>query len=78
MEFHIATHNSTAGKVYGNVKIHSENNPGRVITSGRNTSDKNLSVFVKDALFDVEDALPSQIKETHYMLVIFDNINNFN
>ena len=37
-----------------------------------------MQIFATDALFEVADDLPSQIKETHHRLDIFGNINNFN
>ena len=47
------TSSSTAGKMYGNVKTHQEDNPVRVITSGCNTAVENLSIFVENVLFEL-------------------------
>ena len=49
----ITPSSSTAGKMYGNVKTHQENNPVRVITSGCNTAVENLSIFVENVLFEL-------------------------
>ena len=40
----ITSFSSTAGKMYGNVKTHKENNPVRVITSGCNTAVENRGI----------------------------------
>ena len=69
---------STAGKTYGNVKTHKENNPVRLITSGCNTAVENLSIFVENVLFELVSELPSRIKDTCHMLEIIDDMNNFN
>ena len=69
---------STAGKMYGNVKIHKENNPVKVITSGCNTAGENLSIFVENVLFELASELPSRIKDTCHMLEIIDDMNNSN
>ena len=69
---------SNAGKLYGNVKTHKENNPVRVITSGCNTAVENLSIFVENVLFELASELPSQIKDTCHMLEIIDDMNSSN
>ena len=74
----IAPSNSTAGKMYGNVKTHKENNPVRVITSGCNTAVENLSIFVENVLFELASELPSRIKHTCHMLEVIDEMNNSN
>ena len=74
----ITPFSSTAGKMYGNVKTHKENNPVRVITSGCNTAVENLSIFVENVLFELASKLPSRIKDTCHMLEIIDDMNNSN
>ena len=69
---------STAGKMYGHVKTHEENNPVRVIISGCNTAAENLPIFVENDLFELASELPSRIKSNCHMLEIIDNINNSN
>ena len=64
--------------MYGNVKIHKENNPVRVITSGCNTAVENLSIFVEIVLLELASKLPSRIKDTCHMLEIIDDMNNSN
>ena len=78
MEIFYHPFSSNAGKVYGNVKTHKENKPVRVITSGCNTSMKNLSIFVENVLFELASELPSQIKDTCHMLEIIHDMNNSN
>ena len=74
----IAPSNSPAGKMYGNVKTHKENNPVRVITSGCNTAVENLSIFVENVLFELASELPSRVKDTCHILEIIDDMNNCN
>ena len=61
---------STAGKIYGNVKTHKENNPERIITSGFNTAVENLFIFVESVLFELASDLLPRIKDTCHMLEI--------
>lgn len=56
------------GNMYGNIKIHKENNYVRVIKSASNMLLGNLTILVKNALFEVGSHLPSQIKYTCNML----------
>ena len=72
----ITLFSSTAGKMYGNVKTHKENNPVRVITSGCNTAVENLPIFVENVLVELASKLPSRIKDTCHMLEIIDDMNN--
>ena len=72
----ITPFSSTAGKMYGNVKTHKENNPVRVITNGCNTAIENLPIFVENVLFELASKLPSQIIDTCHMLEINDDMNN--
>ena len=74
----IAPSNSPAGKMYGNVKTHKENNPVRVITRGCNTAVENVSIFVENVLFELASELPSRIKHTCHMLEVIDEMNNSN
>ena len=48
--------------MYGNVEAHIENKPVRVITSGYNTTEENISNFVKNDLFGLASELPSELK----------------
>ena len=77
-KYFITPFSSTAGKMYGNVKTHKENNPVRVITSGCNTAVENLSIFVENVLFELASELPSRVKDTCHMLEIIDDMNNCN
>ena len=72
----ITSFSSTAGKMYGNVKTHKENNPVRVITSGLNTAMENLPIFVENVLLELASKLPSRIMDTCHMLDIIDDMNN--
>ena len=36
--------------MYGMIKIHKENNPGRIIMTGSGAAVKNLSIFLKKGL----------------------------
>ena len=62
MEIFCYPYSSTAGKMYGNVEAHIENKPVRVITSGYNTTEENISNFVKNDLFGLASELPSELK----------------
>lgn len=55
-------------KMYGNIKMHKENSYVRVIKSACNILLGNLTILVKNALFEVGSHLPSQIKYTCNML----------
>ena len=61
-KYFITPFSSTAGKMYGNVKIHKENNPVRVITSGCNTAVENLSISAENVLFELASELPSRVR----------------
>ena len=50
---------STAGKMYGNVKTHKENNTVRVMASGCNTTVENLSIGNENVLFVLASELPT-------------------
>ena len=75
-KFFITPFSSTAGKMYGKVKTHKENNPVRVITSGCNTAVENLTIFVENVLFELASKLPSRERGTCHMLEIIDDMNN--
>ena len=49
-----------------------------VVISGCHTAVKNLSIFVKNTLFELASELPLLIKATCCMLEINDDINNSN
>ena len=67
--------NWKAGKMYGMVETHKNDNPACVITSGCNTAVENLSILVEKILYPIADKLPSKIKDTDDMLNIIDSIN---
>ena len=71
----ITPNNSSAGKMYGMVKTHKNDNPARVITSGCNTAIEKLSILVEKSLYPIADNLPSKIKDTNNMLEIIDQLN---
>ena len=77
-KYFITPFSSTAGKMYGNVKTHKENNPVRVITNDCNTAVENLSIFAENVLFELASELPSRVKDTCHMLEIIDDMNNCN
>ena len=73
----ITPNNSSAGKMYGMVKTHKNDNPARVITSGCNTAIEKLSILVEKTLYPIADNLPSKIKDTNNILEIIDQLNEF-
>ena len=64
--------------MYGLVKTHKENNPGRVVTSGCGTAIEFLSIFVEEYLYKEVHQINSTIKGTSKMLDIIDDIYNDN
>ena len=64
--------------MYGNIKTHKTDNPARVITSGRNTAEGHLSIFVEKILYGIANELSSRIKDTNHMLDIIDDLNSLN
>ena len=69
--------NPIAGKMHSQVKIHKNNNPLWIITSGYNTGVESLSVFVEKLFYPLADKLPPK-RDTGYKLDIFDDINSLN
>ena len=65
---------STRGKMHGNVKPHKIGTPTSLVTSGCKTAIENLSIFVKNVIYDIAGDLSSRIKDTNHML---DTIDNF-
>ena len=60
---------ATAGKRYSLIKT-LNGNPARIITSGCNTAEENLSIFVEKVLYKIAELIPSCIKDTCHMLQI--------
>ena len=73
----IKPNNSSAGKMYGMVKTHKNDDPVRVITSGCNTAIEKLSILVEKTLYPIADNLPSKIKDTNNTSEIIDQLNEF-
>ena len=49
----ITPNNSSAGKMYGMVKTHKNDNPVHVITSGCNTTIEKMSILVEKTLYPI-------------------------
>ena len=73
----ITPNNPSAGKMYGTVRTHKNDNPVRVITSGCNTTVEKLFILVEKTLYPIADNLPSKIKDTNNMLEIIFQLNEF-
>ena len=68
--------NSTPGKMYELVKTHKVNNPVRVITSGCNSSIKDLPIYIEHVLFVLSESMSSRIKDSNHLSYINDNIDS--
>ena len=66
------------GTMYELIKMHKENNPLRVITSGCGTATEYSLIFVEKCLYRQVDKIDSRIKDTPDMLNITDMINHSN
>lgn len=53
--------NSTAGKIYNQIKTQKKNKPLWIITSGCNTVVESSSIFVEKILYSLADKLPSKV-----------------
>ena len=66
------------GSMYGLSQMHKENNPVRVITSGRGTAIEYLSIFVEKYLYREVNKIDFRIIDTPDMLSIIDMISDSN
>ena len=73
----ITPNNPSAGKMYGMVKTHKNDNPVCAITSDCNTAVQKLSILVEKTVYPTADNLPSKIKDTNNMLKITDQLSKF-
>ena len=71
----VINRNAKAGKAFGTVKTHKEQNPLRLITSCRGTSIENLSAFTEFYLKPKAQNLPSSVKDTTHLLQKIEEIN---
>ena len=60
--------------MYGMIKIHKENNPGRIIMTGSGAAVKNLSIFLKKVSQEVQ-RVDTRIQDTQHMLNTIDDLN---
>ena len=53
MTAYVSPKSTSAGKMYGLVKTHKQDNPVRVITSGCNSAVEMLSIYVEKKLYNI-------------------------
>ena len=53
--------------MYGMIKIHKENNPGRIIMTGSGAAVKNLSIFLKKSLPGSSKSRHKNTRHTTYV-----------
>ena len=64
--------------MYGNIKTHKEDDPGRAMTNGCKTAVEYSLILVEKVIYEIADTLPTSIKGTNHMLNIVGDLNHSN
>ena len=64
--------------MYGNIKTHKEDDPGRAMTNGYKTAVEYSLTLVEKVIYEIADTFPTSIKSTNHMLSIVGDLNHSN